>query len=454
MKAKFTQGSVTRHLVRVTLTNSISLLSLYVVDILALYWLARAGDPDAIAGVGLVSVWQFIVISLCLGLSTAVMTIMSRQVGAGRPDAARTVAYAGMIGMLALTLIVSLLLLAFADPALRFLGAEANVLVSAAKYLRMLAPAFVAMALGQICIYILLAHGQNNRAMIVVLSGTAVAVALDPILIGYAEMGLAGAASSYAVSRMVALATGMYFVLMLQLIRAAPAAAVLKQLRSAFLLALSTVLSNIAPGAAAAYVFSRMAGFGPDVLAGATVADRVLQLSFGTYFALPSAIAPILGQNLGAQRNDRVVATIRSGALLVLAFGLVSSSLLYAFSEAIASAFQLQPPGHDLVVLFCTVGGINWTLIGLQFVALPVFNVMGKPLFSAVANWTRASVGTVPFVLFGAAQYGASGVLVGQLVGNALVAILTFGLCIGFARYHMTACCASWRQRKGSILRS
>lgn len=59
---------------------------------------------------------------------------------------------------------------------------------------------------------------------------------------------------------------------------------------------------------------------------------------------------------------------------------------------------------------------------------------MRKPLFSAVANGSRATVGTVPFVFVGAVHWGAHGVLVGQLIGNAVVAVIALGLCWIFVR--------------------
>lgn len=434
MHAKFTSGPVVHHLIRVTLANSVSLLSLYVVDILAMYWLSRSQDAHVLAAIGLVSILQFLVISICLGLSSAMMTLISRHVGAGQPDSARTVATSSLVGMLCLAAVVAVALMVFGSAALSLLGAKDRVLDLAIGYLRLLAPAFVIMAMGQICVYVLLAHGHSSRAMTVVLSGTVVVAVLDPIFIVGLGWGLDGAAAAYAIARTVALCMGLAFIARHQLMRASPLADSLAELRSVIALAVPTIVSNLAPGFAVAYVFSKLSLYGPEILASATVIDRILQFSFGAFFALPGAIAPVLGQNLGARLYERVQSTIRWGAVLVVAFGVSVSVLLIALSGLIASVFHLTPAGHDLVLLFCWTGGAAWTLIGLQFVALPTFNVMRKPVFSAAANWSRATVGTVPFVLIGAFYWGAGGVLVGQLVGNAIVAVVVFGLCLVFVR--------------------
>jgi putative MATE family efflux protein len=437
MHAKFTSGPVVHHLIRVTLANSVSLLSLYVVDLLAMYWLSRSQDAHVLAAIGLVSVLQFLVISICLGLSSAMMTLISRYVGAGEPVNARNVATSSLIGMLCLAAMVALVLMMFGSAALSLLGAKDRVLELASGYLHLMAPAFVVMALGQVCVYILLANGQSNLAMLVVLSGTATVAVLDPIFIVYLGWGLDGAAAAYAIARMVALFMGLSFVSRYKLVQLTRLADSLAELRGVIVLAVPTIVSNLAPGVAVAYVFSQFANYGPEILAGATVIDRILQFTFGAFFALPGAIAPVLGQNLGARHYDRVQSTIRWSAVLVIGFGVSASLLLVAFSGLISSTFHLTPAAHDLVMLFCWAGGAAWTLIGLQFVALPTFNVMRKPLFSAAANWGRATIGTVPFVLVGAFYWGAHGVLAGQLIGNAVVSVVVFVLCLIFVRYQI-----------------
>ena len=61
---------------------------------------------------------------------------------------------------------------------------------------------------------------------------------------------------------------------------------------------------------------------------------------------------------------------------------------------------------------------------GVIFVANAAFNNLGHPFYSTVVNWGRHTLGTIPFVLLGAAWYGAPGVLIGQFLGGAVFAML------------------------------
>ena len=61
---------------------------------------------------------------------------------------------------------------------------------------------------------------------------------------------------------------------------------------------------------------------------------------------------------------------------------------------------------------------------GAIFVSNAAFNNLGHPGYSAAINWGRNTLGTLPFVLIGAAWFGAAGVLVGQAIGGVVFAAL------------------------------
>ena len=52
--------------------------------------------------------------------------------------------------------------------------------------------------------------------------------------------------------------------------------------------------------------------------------------------------------------------------------------------------------------------------------AAAAFNNLGKPAYSTWTNWGRATLGTIPFAMLGAAYAGAEGILVATAIGGAL----------------------------------
>jgi hypothetical protein len=58
-----------------------------------------------------------------------------------------------------------------------------------------------------------------------------------------------------------------------------------------------------------------------------------------------------------------------------------------------------------------------------MFVANACFNTLRRPHYSTALGWSRATLGTIPFVSAGAYLAGAPGVITGSMLGN-----LVFGL--------------------------
>ena len=51
-------------------------------------------------------------------------------------------------------------------------------------------------------------------------------------------------------------------------------------------------------------------------------------------------------------------------------------------------------------------------------------NNLGSPKTSSVLNVGKATLGTIPFVIYGGMAWGAPGVLIGQALGSAMFGLL------------------------------
>jgi hypothetical protein len=81
----------------------------------------------------------------------------------------------------------------------------------------------------------------------------------------------------------------------------------------------------------------------------------------------------------------------------------------------------------ELLHLFCSWLAAGFLFTGALFVANAAFNNLGYPVLSTLFNWGRATLGTIPFVTYGA-HFGPAGLLVGQAAGSVIfgtVAVIT-----------------------------
>ena len=62
---------------------------------------------------------------------------------------------------------------------------------------------------------------------------------------------------------------------------------------------------------------------------------------------------------------------------------------------------------------------------GFLFVANASFNNLGKAKYSTVMNFGKATLGTIPFVYYGATHYGAFGIMLFEALGAVLFGLIS-----------------------------
>lgn len=431
----FTRGSVVRHVLVMTGTATVGIMAIFVVDLLSLLYVARLGRTALTAGVGYASQVLFYPVAVNIGLAIGVTALVSRALGAGDVSRARRLAASGLTYAALLSGLVAAGLLPMAGAAVRLLGATGEPADVATRFLWITLPANVPFALGMVLSGVLRAAGDARRAMYVTLIGAVVTGIIDPILIFGLGLGADGAALSTVVARLVFLAVGAWGVVKVHgLVRWPTLASLLADLRPVLAIALPAVATNLATPVGNSFVLHVVSRFGHEAVAATTVIDRLVPVAFGVLFALSGAVGPVLGQNLGAGRFDRVNATLNASFGLVAGYVLVAWAALAVLAPGIVALFGVEGEAATYVTFFCRVGVSAWMFIGFLFVANASFNNLGFAWLSMVFNWGRASLGTIPFVALGAAYGGVIGAQIGLAAGAAL-----FGLGALATAYVVTA---------------
>ncbi|MBD8186558.1 hypothetical protein IFU20_10255 [Pseudomonas viridiflava] len=424
--AIFTEGPVSRHVMVTASTSALSLFAVFLVDILTLVYVSMLHAPVLLAAVGIAKVMMFINMSLASGFIIAATAVLSARIGHRVTKSVARLCASLMLMILVVSGFAAVLQLVLMVPITHWLGAEAAVYEAARGFIWLALPATVLQAVMQMAAQMLRTAGDNHRALGVVLSGAATLAVADPFFIFGLGLGLEGAGLAFALSGCVSACLGVYWVrkrIGLTFSRN------LKLLRNhagrTFKLALPAMAANLATPVGLAYLVASLSAFGTSALAAMSVMDRVLQFSYCAFFALPGALAPILGQNIGAQRDDRVRQAIVFTRRLVVGYGLAVWLVLLVFSSTIADIYQLEGEVRTVFLNYCRLGGGLWVIIGLDFVAIAVFMTMNRSWLVAVFAWLRATFGTVPFVYVGAHWFGGSGAVPSMFAGNAMIASIS-----------------------------
>lgn len=422
--ARFVVGSTMRHVVVMSATGSVGLVAIFLVDLLSLLYVSWLGDPRLTAAVGLASILLFLTTSINVGLMIAVGALVSRALGAGDRAGARRLAASGLTIMTAFAALVVAVVWPLLPWLLALIGADDATRAVAARYVAITLPSNLLMALGMGLSGVLRAVGDARRGMYVTLVGAVVTAVLDPVLIFWAGLGVDGAAIAVVVSRGIFALVGWYGAARIHDLVARPRAAdVARDARAMLAIALPAVLTNVATPVAGAFVAGVIARFGDTAIAGNAVIDRLAPVAFGGLFALSGAVGPILGQNWGAGRFERMRATLRDAVVVTAVYVVAVWALLAGGRGIVVDLFHAEGVAAQVVTAFCLLAGPMWFFNGLLFVANASFNNLGFPFLSTAFNWGRATLGTMPFALVGAAWGGPVGVLIGVAVGSVAFGI-------------------------------
>ena len=327
-----TQGSIARQIVALALPIFAGMLLQTLYYIVDLYFVSRLGDA-AIAGVSAAGNLAFVVFALTQMLGVGVVALIAQAVG--RKDAAEANLIFNQSLLLSLLCAVLTLVCGYAGMAayMGTLGADAPTVLMGSAYLNWFLPGlalqFALVAMGSA----LRGTGIVKPTMVVQGLTVLVNIVLAPVLIaGWGSghpLGVAGAglASTVAIAFGVVL-LGMYFFKLEKYVQLHPS-----MWAPRLNIWLRVFNIGLPAGGEFALMFGYMAvifwiirTFGAAAQAGFGVGSRVMQAIFLPAMAVSFATAPIVGQNFGAQRTDRVRATFRTAALMTCGSRKICSS--------------------------------------------------------------------------------------------------------------------------------
>lgn len=415
---KFTTGSTMRHVVVMTLTGSLGLSFMFLVDFLALFWISRLKDEVLITAVGFAGVIQFFVVSVAMGMMIGAVALVSRALGRGDEDEARRIAGSAMVYAISVQTVIAMTVFAFRRPLLVWSGAEGEALEVAVQFLGIALPSLPMIAAGMTASAVLRAAGDAWRSMLVTTSAGLVALVVDPLLIVYFGLGVPGAAIAIIISRSVMVTLGLYWAIKVRRLLGRPSLPDLRgNLPAFFAIAGPAVLTTISTPFGNWLLTRAMANHGDSAVAGLGVTMRMTILAFGGIFALSGAIGGIIGQNYGAGLPERVASAYRDALIFCAGYTMVVWAVLVLMSDPVSRSFGLSEEGAQVVHVFARMSGF-FLFTGALFVSNAAFNNLGKPFYATAANWTRDGLLTYPLALLFGAIFGAGGVVVGQGVAN------------------------------------
>ena len=188
------------------------------------------------------------------------------------------------------------------------------------------------------------------------------------------------------------------------------------------------IMANMATPVGSAYTLRVFSDLGESAIAAAAIIDRVTPVAFGVIFALTGSIGPIIGQNYGARLMGRVQRALTDSFILSIGYVLFA----WARSGAGRAGARRRLRGQGRERRICQVLLPIWRL-RLAVSSRACSSPTRRSTISAfrccrwLFNWGRATLGTIPFVTFGARYGGVQGGLLGFALGCAVFGLIAVG---------------------------
>ncbi len=400
------------------------------------FFVSRLG-PDSVAAVGLAETLLIIIYSLGYGLGIPATALVARRIGEKRPEAAaQVVVQVNAIGLvLALALGAAGFLLA---PALlTTMGASESVVATGSRYTALLLGSNVVIFLLFLNGAVLRGAGDAAKAMRALWIANGINLVLDPCLIfglgPFPELGLFGAAVATTIGRGI----GALYQVACLLRGSGHLQVGLRHLRldaaligTILRLSAGAVGQTLVETASWLLLVRFVAFFGSTVLAGYTIAMRVLMFALMPGWGLANAASTLVGQNLGAEQPGQAERSVwwcglYNTGLLVLCGGsfiLWNEQVLGLFTQdagvIAAGADCLRITTYGIVVY-------GWGMVMLQ-----AFNGAGDtttPLWLNLASFWLVKL-SLTYTLEQLLGWGANGIWIAVTVAYSFHAIVGMGL--------------------------
>jgi len=421
-------GSIPKHLFDLVLPSIGGMFAITIFNLTDTYFVSKLGTNE-LAAMGFTFPVIMVIGSITGGIGIGSSSVVARALGKNNHHEINRTTTDGIILSIIVVVIISLIGLLTIDPLFSLLGADNTILPLVKDYMSIWYLGVVAVIMPRVCDSSMRALGDMKRPLIVMLVCALTNLILDPIFIfgyfGIPALGIKGAAIATILSRILGMVTTLSFVHFhyklidfkynykseifdswKKILHVGIPGAIIRlfpQLLRAVLTSLGAKSAGIA-GVAAIAAGARIESF-----------STIISMAVG------AALVPIVGQNWGAKKYERVEEVKKLTNKISIVYGFILFVLSLIFTRKIATIFTGYPVVIDLIYAYVNIvmlGSIglnlyNWTSESL--------NATGKPKYVLIINGLGTCLIIIPSIYIGFFLGGFPGMLIGISIGQIIL---------------------------------
>ena len=427
----YTKGSIKYALVLLAIPMILEMLMESLFAIIDVFLVAKISN-NAVATIGMTEGVLMLIESVAIGIAMATTALIARRIGEKEEDQASDVAVQAIILALIISFIFGVLAFVYAEDILGLMGGDADLIAEGKEYTRIILSFNFILMLLFVLNGIFRAAGNAAIAMRTLILANLLNILLDPIFIfGFGPieaMGVTGAAVATCIGRGVGIAYQLYILM--------SSKAVVK-IKKKYLRPNYTILAKlfrVSLGGAGQFLISTaswifliriLASFGSSILAGYTIAFRIIIFSLLPSWGLSNATATLVGQNLGAGNPQRAEETVWIAGKYNVIFLLIVCFLFTVFGKSIVLLFTQDILVVHEAVLCLQIVCLGYVFYAYQMVINNSFNGAGDTFTPTVLNFIFMWLVQIPLAYFLAfnTELSSKGVYLSIALSSAFLTI-------------------------------
>ncbi len=414
----------------------ISMLTTMIYNLVDAYFVGKLGTSAA-AAIGILvsvsAVFQAVGFMFGQGSGSGIAVTL----GEGKREEASKIGSTGFFASLLFAVVITLGEFACFRPLLSFLGSTETILPYAYTYGIYILAAGPAMAGSCVLNNIMRYEGKAFWAMIGLVSGGVINMALDPFFMFELNMGIAGAGLATALSQYIAFFILLYMFLSGKTItRISPRFITreFRDLRWIIARGFPSLIRQLLHSGASATLNICAKPYGDAAIAAMAIVGRVIMFIGSTMIGIGQGFQPVSGYNYGAKKYRRLrrgfFFTWRAGQVLLTTLAIIG----FLIPEPVVRLFRDDPE-----VIAIGVPALRFQCIAL---VMQPFNICSNMLFQSIGHakvatflsMLRGGLCYIPVLLILPHFLGITGIECAQLVADVLTIIITIPFTVAFFR--------------------
>lgn len=347
--------------------------------------IGRYINATALGAIGAVSSITFLFFSLCNGLSAGIGVLISQYCGAAENEYVKKTIGNAIYITVTIGTMMSVIALLVTMPVLRMMNVPDESFSYAVSYMRIVCGMTIVVACYNVAASIIRALGDSITPLICLLLASVLNVFLDLLFVLGFQWGVAGAAWATVISQAISVvSTVIIGIRKNELTRLSKQHFIVEQriVKEVFRLGIPMAIQN------ALIAFSMLClqfvinGYGTVAMAANTAINTVEQFINQPFKAISASLSTFTGQNMGADRLDRVKNGTGKCLILVMFFSACMIGVTNLFGEAVISIFITEKEVIEVGAKGLRILSYAYVGLGLIYIFRAMLNGAGDTGFT------------------------------------------------------------------------